>query len=80
MVKDCSKFKSSSNVIAVSVSEKINEQISASNKKIVTFIKMVVGVCVCVRGGGGGGWVGGGGGGGGGCNASHLFPVPMSLT
>ena len=55
MVKDCSKFKSSSNVIAVSVSEKINEQISASNKKIVTFIKMVVGVCVCVRGGGGGG-------------------------
>lgn len=51
MVKDCSKFKSSSNVIAVSVSEKINEQISASNKKIVTFIKMVAGVCVCVRGG-----------------------------
>ena len=64
MVKDCSKFKSSSNVIAVSVSEKINEQISASNKKIVTFIKMVAGVCVCEGGG----------------NASHLFPVPMSLT
>lgn len=50
MVKDCSKFKSSSNVIAVSVSEKINEQISASNKKIVTFIKMVAGVCVCEGG------------------------------